>query len=297
MKRVVNLLVLFFLAATAALVAAGSDERVYPASGLVIQVDNAEHSIEVSCETIPGYMEAMVMTLPVRKPEAMNGVRAGMVIDFKLSVQKDEAYAEDIRIRRYENSSQEPMAARQLEILDAATDASSRTEPVLQAGQVVPDFTLINQRGEKIALSSLAGKAVAITFIYTRCPLPNFCFRMSNNFGVVQKRFANRMGKDLVLLSITFDPEHDQPDALAEYARTWSKDQIGWHFLTGPPPDVRKICRSFGVTAWQGEGLFTHSLHTVVLDRHARLVANLEGNEYTSRQLGDLIESIMNQQN
>lgn len=120
---------------------------------------------------------------------------------------------------------------------------------------------------------------------------------MSNNFGVVQKRFANRMGKDLVLLSISFDPEHDQPDVLAEYARTWSKDQTGWYFLTGPPADVRKICKSFGVTASQDEGLLTHSLHTVVLDRHARLMANLEGNEYTARQLGDLIETIMNQQN
>jgi protein SCO1 len=297
MKRVVNFLVLFFLAAAAALVAAGNDEKVYPASGLVIQVDRANHSIEISCEAIPGYMEAMVMTLPVPKAEALNGVKPGMVIDFKLSVQKDEAYAEDIRIRKYENSSQEPMAARQLEILDAATDASSGTEPILQVGQVVPDFTLINQRGERIALSSLAGKVVAITFIYTRCPLPNFCFRMSNNFGVVQKRFANRMGKDLVLLSITFDPEHDRPDVLAEYARTWSKDQTGWYFLTGPSTDVRKICRSFGVTAWQDEGLLTHSLHTALLDRHARLIANLEGNEYTARQLGDLIETTMNQQN
>lgn len=269
--------------------------KSYSTSGLILQVDRAKHSIEVSCEGIAGYMDAMVMTFPVRKGEALDGLKPGMMIDFRLSVHKDAAYAEDIKIHAYENSAQEPMAARQLEILNAATGGSSGTEPVLQVGQAVPDFTLIDERSQSIRLSSFAGKVVAITFIYTRCPLPNFCFRMSNNFGVVDKRFADRMGKELVLLSITFDPEHDRPNVLAEYARTWSKDQNGWYFLTAPTADVQKICRSFGVAASQDEGFVTHSLHTAVLDRQGRVAANLEGNEYTAKQLGDLIESVMNQ--
>ncbi|HLV94094.1 MAG TPA: SCO family protein [Candidatus Acidoferrales bacterium] len=268
--------------------------KTYSASGLILHVDRANRSVEVSCRAIPGYMDAMVMTLPVHTTEALNKLKPGMIIDFKLTVRKDAAYAEDIRVHAYENSAQEPMAARQLEILEAATGAPSRTEPTLEVGQAVPDFTLIDQKRESITLSHLAGKVVAITFIYTRCPLPTFCFRMSNNFGVLHRRFADRMGKDLVLLSITFDPEHDQPDVLAEYARTWTTDQTGWHFLTGPLADVQKVCRSFGVNSWQEEGFITHPLHTVLVDRQGRIVANIEGNEYTAKQLGDLVEAIIN---
>jgi protein SCO1/2 len=185
------------------------------------------------------------------------------------------------------------MAARQLEILDGATSASSRNAQVLQVGQAVPDFTLIDQKRDSVTLSGLRGKVVAITFIYTRCPLPNFCFRASNNFGVLHRRFADQLGKDLVLLTITFDPDHDQPETLADYARTWIKDATGWHFLTGPPADVKNLCRAFGVNSWQDEGFLTHSLHTVIVDRQGRIAANLEGNEYTAKQLGDLTEAVM----
>jgi protein SCO1 len=268
--------------------------KTYSASGLVLRTDREHLSLEVSCQAIPGYMEAMVMTFPVRSAEALDGLKPGMMIDFKLDVRKNAAYAEQIRIHAYENTAQEPMAARQLEILDAATSTPIRHEPLLQVGEALPDFTLIDQKRRNVMLSALQGRVVAITFIYTRCPLPNFCFRMTNNFGVLQRRFADRMEKGLVLLSITFDPEHDQPETLADYARTWTKDSKGWHFLTGPSADVKNLCREFGVNSWQDEGLLTHSLHTVILDRQGRIAANLEGNEYSAKQLGDLVEAVMN---
>jgi protein SCO1 len=268
--------------------------QTHVASGLVIRVDVAHRVIELSCQPIPGYMDAMVMAFPVRNAEELKGLKPGMIVDFKLNVEKDAAYAEQIRVRPFESGAQEPMAARQLEILEAATaGSSSRAAPVLHVGEAVPDFTLIDQDRQKVRLGDFRGKVVAITFIYTRCPLPNFCFRMSNNFGVLHRRFADQMGKNLVLLSVTFDPEHDQPEVLAEYARTWAKDTASWHFVTGPPADVRKVDAEFGVNSWQDDGLVTHSLHTVVIDIDGRLAGNLEGNEYTAQQLGDLVESIM----
>jgi protein SCO1 len=268
--------------------------ETYSASGLVLRIDRAHLSLVVSCQSIPGYMEAMVMTFPVHNAEALDGLKPGMMIDFKLDVRKNAAYAEQIRVHAYENTAQEPMATRQLEILDAATAPPSRSGPTLQVGQAVPDFTLIDQKSQSVRVSEFRGKVVGITFIYTRCPFPNFCFRMSNNFGVLHQRFADRMGKDIVLLSITFDPEHDQPETLADYARTWTKDTVGWYFLTGPSADVKHVCREFGVNSWQDEGLLTHSLHTVIIDRQGRIAANLEGSEYTARQLGDMIEAVMN---
>lgn len=267
--------------------------ETYSASGLILLADREHLSLKVSCQAIPGYMEAMVMTFPVHNSEALDGLKPGMLIDFKLDVRKDAAYAEKIHVRAYENATQEPMAARQLEILDTATSSLSRDVPVLRVGQAVPDFTLMDQRRETVALSALRGQVLAITFIYTRCPLPNFCFRASNNFGVLHRRFADRMGKDLELLSITFDPDHDQPEVLADYSRTWTKDATGWHFLTGPSAEVKNLCREFGVQSWQDEGFLIHGLHTVIVDRHGRIAANLEGNEYTAKQLGDLAETIM----
>lgn len=270
--------------------------ETYSASGVVLFADRDHLALKVSCQAIPGYMEAMVMTFPVHNSRALDGLKPGMLIDFKLDVRQDAAYAEQIHVRAYENPTQEPMAARQLEILDAATSSLSRNVPVLQVGQAVPDFALMDQKRDNVTLSALRGKVVAITFIYTRCPLPNFCFRASNNFGVLHRRFADRMGKDLVLLSITFDPEHDQPETLADYARTWTQDATGWHFLTGSSAELKNLCRQFGVSSWQDEGLLTHSLHTVIVDRQGRMAANLDGNEYTAKQLGDLTEAVMARQ-
>ena len=275
------------------LCAANVSAKKYSASGLILKVDPAHRSVEVSCQAIPGYMEAMSMPLPVRHAEALKNLKPGMLIDFTLDVREGTSYAEEIRVRKYENTAQEPMAARQLEILDAATASATHLAAVLEIGQAVPNFTLLDQNRANVSLSELGGKVVAITFIYTRCPLPNFCFRMSNNFGVLDHRFADRMGKDLVLLSVTFDPEHDTPEVLADYARTWTKDATGWHFLTGPAADVKALCKEFGVTAWQDEGLMTHSLHTVVIDRRGHIAANLEGNGYSAKQLGDLVQAVL----
>ncbi len=281
-------LVLILLFFTASRLAA----RDHSASGLVLQVDPAHRSVEVSCHAIPEQMDAAVITLLVKDAKTLDGLKPGMMIDFALAAHGHENYAKDIRIHPYENAAQEPMAARQLKILEEAA-SHSPAAPALEIEQPVPDFTLIDQNRQSVTFSQFAGKVVAITFIYTSCLLPNFCFRMSNNFGLLQKRNSTRMGKDLVLLSITFDPEHDQPDVLAEYARTWTKDQTGWYFLTGPLPDVQKVCWAFGMNFWQDEGFLTHSLRTVVIDREGRIAASLEGNEYTAKQLGDLVESII----
>ena len=105
---------------------------------------------------------------------------------------------------------------------------------------------------------SFVGKVVAITFIYTRCPLPDYCMRLSNNFARLQKRFNTRMGRDLVLLSITFDPDHDSPDVLAKYAETWKANVDGWRFLTGTLSNVKQVCGMFGMNFWPDEGLLPH---------------------------------------
>ena len=152
----------------------------------------------------------------------------------------------------------------------------------------------MDQNRRRIDVAGFPGKVLVLNFFYTHCTLPEYCFRLSNNLGNVQKRFQTKMGHDLILLSLSFDPIHDQPETLANYARTWHADR-NWHFLTGAPPVVKNLCALFAVSSWPDEAELLHSLHTVVLDRKGRLAANIEGNQFTSQQLGDLIEVILKQ--
>jgi protein SCO1 len=134
---------------------------------------------------------------------------------------------------------------------------------------------------------------VALNFVYTRCALPNFCVRSSNNFGNLQTRFRNSLKRDLVLLTITFDPVHDSPEALEKYAVKFAADPTAWHFLTGSETAIRQVCNLFGEDYFPDEGLMDHSLHTAIIDRQGRLVVNLEGNEFTAQQLGDLVKTVL----
>lgn len=267
-------------------------QQRYSAKGLVLAVDKQHRTMTVSCEDIPGYMDAMVMPMEVRDAGELDGLARGTLIDFSLVADKEHPYAENVRIRNFDSLELDPLSARRLRLLDGAINQSLSLD-LLKVGQPVPDFSLTDQNREHVTRSQFAGKVVAITFVYTRCPFPNFCFRLTNNFARLQKRFANEMGRNLILLTISLDPVHDQPDTLAEYARTWNIDAKGWHLLTGPPAEVQKFCERFGVAFFPDEGQLIHSLHTLIIDRQGKLAANLEGNEFTAEELGDLVQSVL----
>jgi protein SCO1 len=264
----------------------------YSVTGLILKLDEPHRTFVASCSAIPGYMEAMAMPFVVRDAKRLHGLAPSMLVDFTLVVEEDDSYAENIQIHHYQSLEQEPLAVRRLQLL-AGLNKTSPAARLLDLGQHVPDFTLTDQTERRIALSQFSGKVVAATFIYTRCPLPNYCFRLSNNFGRLQKRFTDRMGRDLVLLTITMDPVHDRPEVLANYAETWKADPGSWHFLTGSLAEVQTVCRKFGVNFWSDEGTLTHSLHTIVIDRQGRLAANFEGNEFSAQQLGDFLATVL----
>jgi protein SCO1/2 len=274
----------------AALSAAGR----YPATGLILKIDRPHKSFVASCKEIPGYMEAMIMPIPVHDERLLDGLQAGAIVDFTLVVASDDAWAEQIKIHHFQSLEQDPFEAHGLQLIENFGHNDSATRE-LAVGETVPDFTLTSQAGRPVSLGQFKGKIVAASFVYTSCPLPNYCFRLSNNFGRLQKRFADRLGRDLILLSITIDPVRDTPAVLAKYASTWKADANSWFFLTGPEADIRALSRRFGVNYWPDEGALTHSLHTIVIDRQGKLAANLEGNEFTAEQLGDLVDTQMRQ--
>jgi protein SCO1/2 len=272
-------------------IAAYSQQR-YSVTGLVLSVDRSKKQMVVSCRAIQGFMDAMVMLFTVPDARSLDTIQRGALIDFVLVVNKDVSHAENIQVRSYVAIEREPSKARRLQGFDEDLRGPL---PRLTVGQPVPDFALTDQKKRTVHFSQFAGKVVALNFIYTRCVLPEYCFRSSNNFGILQKRFPQRLGSDLVLLSVTFDPVHDRPQVLQNYAQTWKSDPENWRFLTGPTADVQRVCDLFGVNFVPEEGLYIHSLHTVIIGRDGKLVANLEGNEFTGQQLGDLVSTVLDQ--
>jgi protein SCO1/2 len=263
----------------------------YAMSGMVLKVDPSRTQVVVSHDAIPGVMRAMTMPFEVRDPKELDGVAPGMTVAFTWVLGGTSAHAERLRVVRYESVEQDPLTARRLALLKRITGTPST---LLTVGQAVPDFTLTNQARQRVTLSQFRGKVIALNFIYTSCALPQFCFRIANHFGVLQKRFESRVGRDLVLLTVTFDPARDTPERLAEYARQWNAKPDRWHFLTGRAPDVERVCNMFGVEFFADEGLMNHSVHTAIINRQGNLEANIEGNQFTAAQLGDLVETALN---
>jgi protein SCO1/2 len=246
----------------------------------------------VSCDAIPGYMAPMEMSFAVRDARSLSTLTPGSALRFTIVKRNGVLYAEKLALLPAANLEAEPMEVGSLSALTSTLSPVAAAK-VVQPGQSVPDFVLTDQTGSVVHFSQFEGKVVALTFGYSRCPNPQYCYRLSNNLARVEKRFSTRAGRDLVLLTVAIDPEHDQGAALKEYAAEWHADARQWHFLTGPVADVRQVAGMFGMNFWREEGLLTHGLHTVVIDRQGMLVANLEGNQFTAQQLGDLVGSVM----
>ncbi len=272
-----------------------SAAQTYAARGMVLKVDRPHKSLLLSCDSIPGFMDAMTMPFDVRDAKELDALAPGMMVEFSLIVDSGTSYVEHLQARPYESAEQDPLTARRLKLLTRISNPNKSASKMVEVGEKVPDFTLIDQTHRPIKLSRYAGKVVALNFIYTSCTLPHFCYRISNNFGVLQHRFGQELGSDLVLLTVTFDPQRDQPEKLAHYAETWKADPATWHFLTGPVPDVDRVTTMFGMDFFPDEGLMNHSLHTAVIDRQQKLVANIEGNQFTADQLADLVSTVLGQ--
>jgi protein SCO1 len=250
----------------------------HQARGLVLRVDPEARTVTVSHEAVPGFMDAMVMPFELRDPRDLRDLVAGDRIAFRIAAGKGRTLIDRLRL---------------LSAGPAGGTNVGGAVPAVRVGDPVPDFTLTSHHGGAVSLSSLRGKAVAVAFVYTRCPLPDYCPRMMTNFRAVRQHFAARLDRDLVLLTITFDPQYDTAETLAQYARRFGADLAGWHLLTGAKADVARVCELFGVEFWPEEGLITHTLRTAVIDRNGRLAATVEGRDYSGQQLADLLEAVL----
>ena len=156
----------------------------------------------------------------------------------------------------------------------------------VEVGDLLPDCVLTNQAGRQIRLSDFRGRALAFTFIFTRCPFPVYCPRMNNNLGGAQKQLAEPKGNtNWHLLSISFDPEFDTPTRLTTYGKTYRQDPEHWSFATGNLNDIRDLGEGFGLMFYKKSGTIEHNVRTVVVNPEGRVHHIFPGNEWTSDEL------------
>jgi protein SCO1/2 len=258
--------------------------RRYVVDGMVVSVDAPRRRLIVAHSAIPKLMPAMRMPFDVRDSRELDGLHPGARIRFRFNVARQRSWISGIR--------QFPSSAESL----SAELGGALVEPPSQAitiGDPAPSFTLIDQKGDAAGPMHWRGKVVAINFIYTRCPLPEVCPRLAASFAALQRRFADRLGRDLILVSVTLDPQHDTPEVLARYAVSVKAVSGAWLFLTGTFQDVARVAGYFGVAHWAEEGVIVHTSSTVFLGRDGRLKARVEGSSFPLSQLARLTAHLL----
>lgn len=153
----------------------------------------------------------------------------------------------------------------------------------LAIGDKVPDCELTDANGKPLNISSFRGRALAVTFIFTRCPLPDFCPRLTSHFKAAQQELAKTGKDDWQLLSLSFDPEHDSPQQLTQYAKAQGADATHWTFATGN--GVREFGASAGLEVTTKDGLINHNLRTLVVDAAGRVQCIFKGSDWTAQDL------------
>lgn len=251
--------------------------QTYTVEGRVAGIEDGGHTLFVEHEEIPGYMPAMTMPLPVADSSMTASLETGDAIQFRLAVSEDSSWIAAIRSIPDTAVARHP--ARTVRPMPGARGESQR---MLQTGDRVPaDLTLTNQAGESLRLGDFRGQALVLTFIYTRCPLPNYCPRMSKQFATLQPQLREQFGTRVHLLSVSFDPAYDTPRVLRDYASRYTDRLDTWTFATGDSTEVRRIASHFGVFTKAEGGEITHNLVTAVIGPDGTVRRLFRGNDWT----------------
>jgi protein SCO1/2 len=245
--------------------------REYPITGHVLAVKADLTEVTMRHDDIPGFMPAMTMPFKVKDKALARGRQAGDLVKGTLVVTDEDAW-----LSRLEKTGWSPF--------EEPDDSARASVESIEAGQLVPDETFIDQEGNAFKLSGLRGSTVLLTFIYTRCPLPDFCPRMDRQFGAVQAALeGGRVNGPVRLVSISFDPDHDSPAVLREHAARVGANPSVWTFATAPRDRVDAFGARLGLDVIRdpkNPADITHNLRTAVIDPEGRLVT-VFGSDWT----------------
>ena len=255
-------------------------ERRYSLQAEVINVDAPRGLIVVKHGDIPGLMPAMTMQYQVADPKQIESLQPGDKISAELVVSERKGLLEKITL--VSKGDGKP-----------STGASQH---IPEKGELVPDFALTNQDGKPIHFHDYQGQTLLVTFIYTRCPLPDFCPRMNENFREVQNALREKQPPmdHVAFLSISFDPEHDTPAVLKHYAAIYKKNANGqkgwdWQFAVPAVKDLPEVAHFFGLVIQPEPAQIVHSLSTTLVGPDGKIQAWYEGNEWKPADVAQAI--------
>jgi protein SCO1 len=247
-----------------------ANEKRFDLKGKVVAVEPDKHLVTVAHEDIKDYMPAMTMPYTLPDEFYLQNLAVGDEISAQLVVDGSHSWLENVIITR---ESVDP----------SATSVSSEA----RAGDDVPDYTLVNQDGKNIRLHNYYGKALLLTFIYTRCPLPEYCNLMSNNFAEIDRQLQKQpeIYEKTHQLSITIDPENDTPKVLRSYGAAHTEryeDETfqHWEFATGTRDQIKGIAQFFGLRYFADNDQIVHGLRTVIISPEGKVVKVYRDNEW-----------------
>ena len=249
--------------------------REYELKGQILGIEPARNEVLIRHENIKGFMPAMTMPFTVKDAGLLSGKEPGDLVTATLVVTDVSAHLSSLT-----RTGHAPIEA---------PPPTLEGPRVLVPGEPVADAPLVDQRGKPKPFSTFTGHRVAITFIYTRCPLPEFCPLMDRHFAAIQKQLQSAEDlRDVRLISVTLDPEFDTPAVLSGHAERLKADPSIWTFLTGKPADVAAFAQQFGIFTERDLGTganLTHNLRTAVVGVDGRLASVHSGNDWTPADL------------
>lgn len=265
---------------------ATAEAKRYPIAGTVRGSDAANRQVRVAHEAIPGFMDAMTMSFAVKESWVPSVAAPGDRLTGTLVVDGTRSWIEETTLTKPPEGSANSSSE------GADADATAALGPA--PGTPVPSVPLIDQAGRRVSFSAFSGRDVIVTFIYTNCPLPDFCPRMMSRLNEAAARLVKAGRREQVqMVAISVDPTRDTPEVLAAYGRTHIVEDgdpfAHWSLLTGAPADVRTWAEFFALT-YEPDGTdIAHGLRTAVIDRQGRVVGMLRGNDWSTNDLMALL--------
>lgn len=259
-----------------------TNQQIFQVKGIVEEIKPDGKSAVIKHEEIPNYMAAMTMEFETKTTNELQGLKPGDSISFRMIVTDDDGWIDQVK----------KLNVPPTELPTRATMRRIRDVDPLNVGDPLPEYHFTNELGEAVSLSQFKGNALAITFIFTTCPFPTMCPRLSQNFAETEKKLKETPNAptNWRLLTISFDPEKDTPEVLKRYAERYKYDPKHSSFLTGDLMEITAIAEQFGQTFWREGGSISHNVRTVVIDPEGKVQKIIPENKWSS---DELVEEIL----
>ncbi|MGB0598432.1 MAG: SCO family protein [Rubripirellula sp.] len=255
--------------------------KSYSARGVIVELIPEKCGAFIHHEEIPGFMDEMTMFLKIADQEEFQALNVGQQYTFTLTIDREHG----TRTHNFATTGNATDLPR------PSTSPSERwlTASTFELGDQIPDFEFITSSGEPITAEDLKGQTWAITFVFTRCPLPDYCPRMTLRFKEAMDLLEERKATDWKLISLTIDPDYDQLEVLKNYRSTWEINSKNWYFCRTDTKSIRQIGDPLGLNFQTEKFPIEHNLRTAVFDAEGRLAEVFSGNNWTALELAESI--------